>query len=120
MKIRATKFFRRLKAHVLGYFWLPCPICREMFAGYECSGSLMTDWSSGWGVCPDCVDEANRRNEAYMKANPPPIVDLTREDLLTMPSASALPMLPEEEAPPALAELQKGILDGDPGDRPGN
>jgi hypothetical protein len=33
---------------------------------------LMTSWSGGMGVCPDCVEEANRRNKLYMKNNPPP------------------------------------------------
>lgn len=32
--------FRRALAAALGYFWLPCPRCGEMFAGFECGGTM--------------------------------------------------------------------------------
>lgn len=54
-----------------GYFWLPCPICGEHFGGHEISGSLMTSWDSGVGVCKNCFNEAARRNALYMKNTVP-------------------------------------------------
>ena len=29
------RLFAKLKAHLLGYFWLPCPVCGEYYAGFE-------------------------------------------------------------------------------------
>lgn len=29
------RWLHRLYAHARGYFWLPCPVCREMFGGHE-------------------------------------------------------------------------------------
>lgn len=29
------KWLRRLYADFYGYFWIPCPICRQMFGGFE-------------------------------------------------------------------------------------
>lgn len=54
-------------AAIGGYFWLPCEICGEPFAGFEWgSESLMTSLSTGRGVCskPECEAEARKRNEA--------------------------------------------------------
>jgi hypothetical protein len=31
----------RLRAHLRGYFWLPCPACGQMFAGYEHGGLIL-------------------------------------------------------------------------------
>lgn len=54
-----------------GYFWLPCPICDQPFAGFEASSAaLMTSLSDGFLVCgkPECKAEASRRSEeAYAK-----------------------------------------------------
>lgn len=57
-----AKFF----AHFLGYFWLPCPICQKPFAGYEIAGFLKTNAHSGNAICPNCVDEADRRNKILL------------------------------------------------------
>ena len=51
-----------------GYFWLPCPICHEPFAGFEWGPeSVMETISTGNGVCskPECVAEARRRNAEF-------------------------------------------------------
>ena len=54
-------------AHLGGYFWLPCPICAEPFAGFEWgeNQSLMKSLTTGVGVCnkTSCKAEARRRNE---------------------------------------------------------
>lgn len=36
------RWFARLRAWIGGYFWLPCPVCDRMFAGFECTGHLRT------------------------------------------------------------------------------
>lgn len=53
--MHTPKLFRRLRAFFGGYFWLPCPLCGEMFAGYEQHGTLMTGFSDGRGVCNRCA-----------------------------------------------------------------
>ena len=64
MMIR-PRFVAQAAACIGGYFWLPCPICKEPFAGFEWgSESLMTSASRGIGVCskPGCEAEARKRN----------------------------------------------------------
>jgi hypothetical protein len=59
-----------------GYFWLPCPICGQMFGGHEWGSehqTLMLDASRGVAVCPDCagsprVLESEERAEAERTA----------------------------------------------------
>ena len=63
-----------------GYFWLPCSLCSRKYGGHEYRTSdayLMHDWNSGESVCSNCKEEAERRNEQYMKTHPPPILDWT-------------------------------------------
>lgn len=63
----------RWLAHLLAilgnYFWIPCPICRRPFAGFEWAPgeALMEDWYHGWGICPDCIPESRRRNAEYQR-----------------------------------------------------
>jgi hypothetical protein len=62
--------FRRLHrwyAHRFGFFWLPCPLCGQMFGGHEwrdIDGKVAsiptgrpghTLWYEGEGICPDCT-----------------------------------------------------------------
>lgn len=58
----------KLYARVLGYFWLPCPICKKYFGGHEwLPGNDLNDLNGsgrGQGVCPRCGPEARRLNEA--------------------------------------------------------
>ena len=69
------RFLRKLYANVFGYFWLPCPICGEMFGGFESSNYSIKEEVefdglgfpvSGHGtiVCsnPACAVEATKRN----------------------------------------------------------
>lgn len=56
---RVTAPWRRLKAHAGGYFWLPCPMCGEPFAGFETAPMLavpVTDHTDAC-VCRTCEDE---------------------------------------------------------------
>ncbi len=53
-----------LYANLAGYFWLPCPLCKEMFGGHECNGAnLMKSWGHGVAVCPACEQKADELNE---------------------------------------------------------
>lgn len=66
MMIR-PRILSKILADIGGYFWLPCPVCHEPFAGFEWGDeSLMETLDRGTGVCskPACVAEARRRNEA--------------------------------------------------------
>jgi hypothetical protein len=42
-----------------GYFWLPCPLCGQMFGGHEWGETIYdqipTDKEGSFkGICPDC------------------------------------------------------------------
>lgn len=69
---KLNRFLNHVYAILNGYFWLPCPICNEYFGGHEYKCSLMTSWHEGVGVCPSCCEEANIRNQKWMKNNPYP------------------------------------------------
>ena len=48
----------RIHAAVFGYFWLPCPVCGEMFGGHEQpSGAVWDDSGRGRVTCPACAEE---------------------------------------------------------------
>lgn len=53
--MRAPAWWRRFRAWLGGYFWLPCPRCGKMFAGYEKRGGNMW-WTESRGAvtCPEC------------------------------------------------------------------
>lgn len=59
-----NRIWNRLRALWGGFFWLPCPICGKNFGGHEWAATLKDTAFRGRGVCPQCVDECNRRNEA--------------------------------------------------------
>ena len=64
MRLR-WRWLNCLYAFVWGYFWLPCPLCGRKFGGHERGGSLYCGYGTSVGVCPDCSDEAKRRNAEY-------------------------------------------------------
>ncbi len=72
-----ARFIACLRAHLGGYFWLPCPNCGKMFGGHEASGSLYDSWVSGQSTCndPKCLAEVERKNKAFFAANPPPAIN---------------------------------------------
>jgi hypothetical protein len=59
-------------AWIANYFWLPCPICGENFAGFEWGESLMRTLGSGEGTCskPECIAETRKRNKEFQRNNP--------------------------------------------------
>jgi len=61
-------------AYIGSYFWTSCLICGGMYGGHEGDAYLMTGWNSGRCVCPQCKDEADRRNQAFRKTSPPPVI----------------------------------------------
>lgn len=71
--MRLPRFIHRLYAWLTGRFWLPCPICGREFGGHENgTGHLLTNFGEGEMVCPNCVDEATRRNAEYIRDHPIP------------------------------------------------
>jgi hypothetical protein len=54
------RLLHRLWAWAAGYFWLPCPVCKQEFGGHEWpQGFLRTGENEGLIVCPRC--EIRRR-----------------------------------------------------------
>lgn len=56
------RWCHRLYARFFGYFWLPCPICKEYFGGHESGGALMYSPVAGHCVCKKCTPEAEKRS----------------------------------------------------------
>lgn len=54
------RWLARLLARTLGYFWLPCPVCKEPFAGFEWGADIWTG-DAGEGVCANqsCCEAAD-------------------------------------------------------------
>lgn len=44
----------RLRALIGGYFWKPCPVCREMFGGHEIGGLLSRTDGTSHVTCRNC------------------------------------------------------------------
>jgi hypothetical protein len=61
------RWLARLKAWTFGYFWLPCPLCKRSFAGFEWGESVphFTKKGTGVGVCsrPRCIEAARMREQ---------------------------------------------------------
>jgi hypothetical protein len=52
----------KLFAWVAGYFWMPCPLCKQYFGGHEwrdidgrSSAIRVAGEGCGTGICPDCT-----------------------------------------------------------------
>jgi len=73
MKDKRKKFrcLQHLYANLMGYFWLPCPICGKYFGGHEIADtSLMVSYSMGKCVCRNCegkAEELNRENNYFFE-----------------------------------------------------
>jgi hypothetical protein len=53
-----------------GYFWMPCPLCSEMFGGHEWRGSGLPDShreGTEHGICPRCTGERQRAAERHLR-----------------------------------------------------
>ena len=46
------RLFNKIYAKLLGYFWLPCPICGQHFGGHEWGKKDRESFDIG--ICPDC------------------------------------------------------------------
>jgi phage terminase large subunit GpA-like protein len=62
-----------LYAKALGYFWMPCPKCGEMFGGHQATWTTVTvqeaDGPHAYVVCPDCdTPELRAENERQRAA----------------------------------------------------
>lgn len=59
------RFIAQFWAFLNGYFWLPCPICNEPFAGFECGNDAIWKGNTGQSVCckPSCCAEARQRSD---------------------------------------------------------
>jgi hypothetical protein len=80
---RNPRFLNRVVAFLLGFFWLPCPICGRNFAGYEwLPGHSIDTWSGGEGVCyrKSCGEKAKELNADYFKNNKPPVIYVKEEN----------------------------------------
>ena len=70
IKKKIFRIYHQLYALFHGYFWLPCPICEENFGGHEWAHDIYTGShavyfntpTGGIAVCPNCVEEAKKRN----------------------------------------------------------
>lgn len=55
------RLLNRWRALLCGYFWIACPLCREMFGGHEWkeypdkSGSVKKGKDLSACICPDCT-----------------------------------------------------------------
>lgn len=58
------RWLHRAFAQLMGYFWLPCPLCAAYFGGHEVhhAGVLQTP-NTGKAVCPNCQAKAAQLNE---------------------------------------------------------
>lgn len=75
--MKIPRFIHYIYAHAMAYYWLPCPICWRMYGGHENDGGTLWDSRySGRGVCPNCTDEANRRNAEFFDKLPPEVMEL--------------------------------------------
>jgi hypothetical protein len=61
--MRLPRWWHRLYAESMGYFWLPCPMCGEMFGGHESSDEATPDDRV---VCRACAVVMRRGRERFM------------------------------------------------------
>lgn len=68
------RFLAQFWAWLNGYFWLPCPLCKEPFAGFESVGGAAVvvkeaDGDHMYCVCPraSCQAEGHRQVQEYMQ-----------------------------------------------------
>lgn len=81
-----TRALNRVYAFLCAYFWLPCPICGDMFGGHETGHNyvIYTSQTGGKLVCENCGEAANIQNSEWMKNNPRSPVQFIIDDDGTM------------------------------------
>lgn len=65
------RWLARFWAWHRSYFWTPCPVCGDHFAGFEWGpSSLMLDDGMGTAVCskPECVAAARKQTREWYAA----------------------------------------------------
>ena len=70
------RLFNKWFAKFFGYFWLPCPLCGEMFGGHEWqfdniynSACINTDRVGiRQGICPDCTEKGLGDSPQFLRA----------------------------------------------------
>jgi hypothetical protein len=61
------RFLNKLYANLLGYFWLPCPICGNCWGGHEIIFGGINNIPSNDDphihdmICPDCIRDGKGR-----------------------------------------------------------
>lgn len=51
------RWMHHVYAYLMGYFWIPCPLCGRIFGGHEDNGMLWIEqgedftWAKGKSVC---------------------------------------------------------------------
>lgn len=61
MSNKLSRVVNRAFAAVTGYFWLPCPLCKQYFGGHQWrdingqSSVIENGEGSGTAICPDCT-----------------------------------------------------------------
>jgi hypothetical protein len=64
-----SRDWHRDYAEANNYFWLPCPLCGEMFGGHEKgAGMLYRGSGRGVGTCAGCADKARQISADVLKA----------------------------------------------------
>ena len=64
MKKIRPRFVAKFLAWLLGYFWLPCPLCGEYFSGFEIGPASMFVSTNKYGVRRVvCSDHAKKEDE---------------------------------------------------------
>ncbi len=79
--MRFPRWMHKLYAYLLGYFWMSCTICSDMWGGHEWgeNQTLRTSWAGGVGVCPNCKERVKVINDKFFKENPSPPVYVRHE-----------------------------------------
>jgi len=68
------RVLKKLRANLTGYFWTPCPLCKEYFGGFEIgNGSVVMPDGKKKVVCKNCDYDAGiiegMRKPTFISAN---------------------------------------------------
>ena len=81
-RMMKSRSLARAAALLNGYFWLPCPLCRQDFAGFECfTDGLAVTQDGTFGVCSRerCKEEGARiKRDVYRQLEDEGILPLDR------------------------------------------
>ena len=60
--MKLPRIVHKIYADLRGYFWMPCPLCHEMFGGHEKHGVLLDSPCQGICTCVNCKEKADAIN----------------------------------------------------------